>query len=404
MNHMTPAGHPAAGRPAADHRDFEQLSAPTAPALSDPFDMFVADARHRKAQAEAEATAERESGDVRPQDWADPDPAALNHFPARRHPVDRALARSKQGATRRAFEGKLGRCLQLLTNEEHGRAIDEDLYAYPWHQLSTEDAADFRHAVYRRYKPQSSRNDMVSALRRIVHQRYRCGVISALRRDLLMEQLYTVSVGESTRRRRLSAGEIAALLGACDRIGDDRTTARNTAIVALFYTSGIRSIELVNIDLHDWDRADQSMLLRDTKNGRPHRILLHPGVLPYLNRWADHRGTAPGALFTGLNRTDTTPLTTFSVRYMLRTRAEAASVAPFGCHDFRRTFATDLLEKHDPFLVSRLLNHSKIESTTRYDLRADGAKRDAIAGLSLPNIGQLTADEPASAEMPGRAA
>lgn len=390
MNHMTLAGQPAASRPAADSREPEQPSAPTPQTPPDAFATFLTDARDRRAQATAHLAQERAGGAARPQDWADPDPAALDRFASRRHPVERALARSKEGATRTAFRSKLGRCVQILTGEAGGRGVDEDVHAYPWHQLGADAAADFRQAVYRRYKPQSTRNDMVCAVRRMVDECYRAGLISALRRDLVMEQLYTISVGESARRRRLSTQEIAALLGACDRIGGARAAARNTAIVALLYTSGMRSIELVNIELADWDRDDQSVLLRDTKNGRPHRILLHPAVLPYLERWAEHRGTAAGALFTALNRDDTTPLTTFSIRYMLAKRAQAGGVAPFGCHDFRRTFATDLLENNDAFLVSRLLNHTKIESTTRYDLRGESAKRDAIATLHLPRMGELT--------------
>lgn len=404
MKTMTPAGTPAASRPPADHREHQQTTECTAPAAPDAFDAFLAAGRSRREQAETQRLQEQEKGTSRPQDWADPNPRALDRLTHRQHPVTRALARSKEGKTRQSFRGLLGRCLQLLTGEEFGRAVDEDLYSFHWHQLTVDDAADFRQAVYRRYKPQSTRNDTVCAVRRVVDECYRAGLISALRRDLLMEQLYTVAVGESTRRRRLSTAEIGALLCACDRIGDARTTARNTAIVALFATSGMRISELVNLELYDWDREDDSLLLRETKNGRPHRVLLHPGAVPYLDRWLHHRGTAAGALFTALNRKDSRALNPESIRYMLRTRARAAGVAPFGSHDFRRTFATALLETHDPFVVSRLLNHTKIESTMRYDLRGEAAKRDAVATLDLPHVDALVPGHGTAAGMPGRAA
>lgn len=400
---MTPAGQPAASRPTGDHRATPHPTT-SAPAAGDDFGTFLAEARARRARADAQRTKDASEGAGRPQDWADPDPDALSRLRPGQHPVDRALARSKEGETRRTFRTQLGRCLQLLTGVRTGPAIAEDVHAYPWHQLTVEDAAEFRRAVYRCYRPQSCRNDAVCAVRRVVRECYRAGLISSLRQDLLMEQLYTVAVGETTRRRRLSPAEVGALLVACANLGDARTTARNTAIVALFYTSGMRISELVHLELADWDRADQSLLLRETKNGRSHRVLLHPGVLPYLERWADLRGPAAGALFTALTRTDTAALCKQSVRLMLQTRAQAAGIAPFGPHDFRRTFATAMLERHDPFVVSRLLNHSKIESTMRYDLRGEDAQRDAVATLDLPDVGTLATHRGDGSTTTGRAA
>ena len=50
--------------------------------------------------------------------------------------------------------------------------------------------------------------------------------------------------------------------------------------------------ELVGIAMSDWDRDGHTILLRDTKNGRNHQVLLHPGVEEYLVRWVAHRGNS----------------------------------------------------------------------------------------------------------------
>ena len=95
----------------------------------------------------------------------------------------------------------------------------EDLRAYPWHQLTVEDAQDFHRAVYRRYDNQSTRNDVVCTLRAIVVECYATGLISALRREELLEALYTTAPGRSTRRHRITDDEFDALHG---RLPDHR--------------------------------------------------------------------------------------------------------------------------------------------------------------------------------------
>lgn len=389
---MTPAGQPAASRPPADHR--EPHTTPTAHGV---FAAFLQEAEKRRAQDENQRARARESGSARAQDWADPDPAALGALDAGRHPVDRAIQRSKQGRTRQKFVDVLRVCTAILTAQEPRAISLADVFAYPWHHLTVDDAADFRDTVYRRYATQSTRNDRMCTVRRMVDECYRARLISALRRDLLREQLYTQAVGETTRRRRLTPEEITSLLQAADRLADPCARARNLAIVALFRTSGIRVCELVRIALSDWDRNDDSILLRDTKNGRAHRVVLHPGAILYLEGWLELRGEANGALFTALNRPGTSALSEDGVRDMLGRLARSAGVARFGCHDFRRTFATDLLEKHDPLLVSRLLNHRKPESTMVYDLRGERAQRDAVASLDLIPPG----DHPRPGTVPG---
>lgn len=162
-------------------------------------------------------------------------------------------------------------------------------------------------------------------------------------------------------------------------------TARNTAIVALFRTSGIRVGELTRIQLEDWDRDADTIILHETKNGSPHLVYLHPDAVPYLERWLTHRGDAPGALFCSILGTRTRDMTPQGIRYIMRTRAAIAGIKPFGCHDFRRTFATELLRTNDIALVGKLLNHRKPQSTMRYDLADEDAARAAVGQLELPS-------------------
>ncbi|WP_147463404.1 tyrosine-type recombinase/integrase [Cellulomonas triticagri] len=377
---MHPAGPPAPGHPTA-HGDTPRAG--TDPA-TDPLADFLT--RAKDARARHRTTAAETAGG-RPQDWAHPDRGAHLALPIGHRPVDRALLRSKEGKSRTNFLLELRVVYAMLTGVDRQAVTLEHLQAFPWHQVDLDGAADFRRAVYRRYEVQGTRNDKVCALRRVLDECYKRGLISARRLDLLKETLYTLAVDQdSTRRRRLSSDEIAALLRACASNRDQRAAARDAAIIALFRTSGIRGCELVRTKIADFDPAQHSLLLRETKNGRPHVIFLHPQAEEYLQLWLAHRGPQPGALFSALNRHDLTPLNVSTVRDMVHRRRVEAEVAPFGVHDFRRTFASDLLGRFDPALVSKLLNHRKLDSTMLYDVRGDELKRTAVASLALPAV------------------
>lgn len=385
MNHMTTAGSPAIPRPDASlprtvhHRlAKDDALATTTSGAADPLHEFLAEAARRRNRHTRE-----EAG--RPQDWADPDPSAIR-LPILGHPVDLAAHRHRAGRSREDFLRQVRVACERLQNLEPRTLTPEDVRSFPWHHLEPEGAREYREAIYRRFRYQTSRNDAVSVVRRVVKQCYKAGLISAMRLDLVLDELYTVAPGPSSRRRRLSQSEINDLLAACERIGTPKAIARNAAIVALLRTSGMRIGELARILLVDWDRDGHAIMLRETKNGHDHVVYLHPDAVPYLERWLAIRGSEPGALFTPLTGTDMRSLTGETLRYMLRTRTAAAGVAPFGCHDFRRTFATELLRTHDVALVGKLLNHNKTESTLRYDLADEDEQRRAVTCIGLPTM------------------
>jgi integrase len=377
---MHPAGPPAPGHPTA-HGDTPRAG--TAPAR-DPLADFLTRARDARAQHRTVTAA---SAGERPQDWADPDPEAHLALPVGHRPFDRAALRSKEGKPRKDFIIDVRGVYSLLTGVERRLVTLEHLHSFPWHHVSVDDAVDFRRAVYRRYKVQSSRNDRVCVLRRLLDECFKRGLLSARRHDLLKEALYTLSVdAETASRRRLTGDEITRLIRACAESSDPRAAARDAAIIALFRTTGMRCCELVRATLSDLDLTHQTLLLRDTKNGHAHRVFLHPQAVEYLTLWLAYRGATPGALFTALNRTDYKHLHSTTVLDMIHRRGAEAGVEPFGTHDFRRTFASDLLGAFDPTLVSKLLNHRKIDSTMRYDVRGDELKRAAVASLELSMV------------------
>jgi integrase len=317
-------------------------------------------------------------------DWHDPDPEAGLALGAGHTPYDRALHRWKEGTSRDNAVSGFRVTLRILTGNLDLAADDEELRAYPWHQVSVEDAADFHRAVYRRYGNQATRNDKVGKLRQVLAECAKTRLISTVRREELMETLYTMAPGRSTRRHRITDDEFDTLLAACLDTGGPFARARNSAIVALFRTTGLRVSELVKLDLADWDRREDTLTLRDTKNRDPHILFLHAGTKALLLNWLEIRGDTPGKLFTGLHRPLDVALAPVGVPFMLTSRCRAAGIAPFGTHDFRRTFATEMLRRYDAALVSKLMNLRKLSSTLIYDMSSDDEMRDAVGSIDLP--------------------
>jgi integrase len=351
-----------------------------------PYDQFLERARrHRSAAARANV-------DHRPESWADPDPAAITRLPDNKHPVLYVFGR--QGglpASQRVFHLQVRRTCERLQGLPGRSLTEDDLMRYPWHHVDADMAADFARLTYALYDKVTTRNDYISALRRLVTACHRAGLISVARRDEVLDELPTVAPGPSSRRRRLAQVEITALLEACLR-DPAPTGARDAAIVALFATTGMRSCELVAINIDDWDRSGGTIVLRSTKNGSDHIVFVHPKTRAYLDAWLAVRSAGPGALFSWPFRYDGRPVATSTLRYWLAKRRGAAGVAPFGTHDFRRTFASTLLRTHDIALVGRLLNHRKPASTLIYDLASEDEQRAAIDGLGLvaPQLGDKT--------------
>jgi site-specific recombinase XerD len=151
----------------------------------------------------------------------------------------------------------------------------------------------------------------------------------------------------------LTARELATLLGVCDitRIPgrSDRAVRfearRDTALVLLLITTGVRVSELVGLSIDDVDLDAETIrvvgragLVRDI-------ALLHlpsQALGRYLVERAEHGAAASiSALWLG----EKGPLTASGLRQMLTRRSEAAGLRRITPHDFRRTFAHESLRR-----------------------------------------------------------
>jgi len=187
--------------------------------------------------------------------------------------------------------------------------------------------------------------------------------------------------------RALSEGEIRAMFAAC---ADDPTPAgaRDAALLALLRL-GLRRAEVAGLELADYAADEQQ--LRILGKGRKERgVALYNGAAAAVSDWLALRGAWPGSLLCQVNkggRVLRRGLSPSAVRDAMLKRARQAGVSCVTPHDFRRTFAGDLLDAGaDLAVVSQLMGHSSPLTTSRYDRRPEAARRKAVGLLHVPYV------------------
>lgn len=221
-------------------------------------------------------------------------------------------------------------------------------------------------------------------VRRYVAWRHRGGTsgrtlqreLSALRglfRYLLREGLvgHNPAVGVRTPKvarklpATLEADQLCALL---DHPDEDPLAVRDTAMIELFYSSGLRLAELVSLDVGTVDRRDGTLTVVG-KGAKTRTVPVGSKACAALERWLAVRPTLVGAdepaLFVSRRGRRIHPRT---VQQRLARWAQVEG-ATRGVHPhlLRHSFATHLLESSgDLRAVQELLGHADIATTQIY--------------------------------------
>lgn len=154
---------------------------------------------------------------------------------------------------------------------------------------------------------------------------------------------------------------------------DDTLSARDKAVMELFYSSGLRLAELVSLDVTSLDLKDRTV--RVTGKGAKSRVLpIGRHAIAALERWLAERavllaqtpaGAHPGPVFIGRGgRRLSTRAVQLRVELWARRQGLGVHVHP---HMFRHSFATHLLESSGNLRgVQELLGHADIATTQVY--------------------------------------
>lgn len=324
-------------------------------------------------------------------------PGALTQNPAA------VYIASLAAGSRATMVGALNTIAHLLGVPEHyeprpdlrrtsdGDPVYEDLtfLHMDWAALRYQHTAAIRQALAERYAPATA-NKMLSALRQVLYHAWKLGQMDkeTQARACALDRI----AGESeppAAGRALTAGEISALFAAC---AADRSAAgvRDAAIIGLLYGAGLRRASIPKLTVADYDPNTGTVIVRKAKRGKTYTVYATNGLANALADWLTMRGDASGPLFLPVSQTGVIihqdkPMTPQSVFAMLARRGKEAHLDQFSPHDLRRTFAGDLLDAGaDIVTVQKLMGHSSVTTTARYDRRPEEVKRKAAELLHVP--------------------
>jgi integrase len=132
---------------------------------------------------------------------------------------------------------------------------------------------------------------------------------------------------------------------------------KHKLIIILFYSTGVRLSELLNIKLHDI--KDNRIFIRTLKGGKNRNVQLHPLVKRYLKKYLKEWHPKE-YLFEGQNGG---MYSGTSVQSIIR-KASGGRAHP---HLFRHTYITNVIEKEGVFPAMELSGHLSLDSTLHYN-------------------------------------
>jgi len=280
--------------------------------------------------------------------------------------------------SRPTMKGALIETVSILTGVEPERV---NIYEFNWSNVKAVHVALVKEKMWKNGNAAGTVNKKLAAIRGVMGMLFERGAVKA--EDYLrITRVKNIKGSALPAGRRLGVDEIKALVGACEA---DKTVfgVRDAAIIAVLRKTGLRREEVASLDLS----SCVSGYLRFVGKGNKEReVPLSGQAREAIENWLKVRGSGVGALFCGVNgygevKTEK-HLALRSINVILAKRAAEAGIKDFTPHDFRRTFATDLLDSGtDIGIVKGLMGHSDVQTTLRYDHRDDKGKREAVEFL-----------------------
>ena len=163
---------------------------------------------------------------------------------------------------------------------------------------------------------------------------------------------------EKRIKKPLSDTELEILRRKC-------TLERDISLIEFLYSTGVRVSELIALNRQDVD-FDNMRAVVYGKGAKERETYLTASACMHLKDYLDSRTDDNAALFVGL-RAPHERLTVSGVEELLRKLGKSTGIAKVHPHRFRRTIATNILNKGMPIEeVKEILGHVKLDTTMIY--------------------------------------
>lgn len=192
------------------------------------------------------------------------------------------------------------------------------------------------------------------------------GVHGASTNPALGVQLF---VTNNAKERYLTQAETERLLMAMEQSDNKQLKY----IVPLMLMFGCRKRELLDAQWNDFDLVRRNWHIPMSKNGKPRNIPISLKALELLEklpRW-------PGCTYVVPNPSTKKPFA--NLFHSWNKARQRAGLGDVRVHDLRHTFASNLVNSGQSiYVVSKLLGHSQIKTTTRYSHLSDATLLSAV--------------------------
>lgn len=233
----------------------------------------------------------------------------------------------------------------------------------------------------------STANRHLGALRKILRQ---CFLLSVGAPDNIpaeewarIKEVPSFKVSSEQLGREVTSKDITALLDACNP--STMRGARDAAILALLFACGLRRFEAAGARQ---TKYKDGVLTISGKGSKVRTVFLDGEPRAAVDHWLRMRGAVdidrilvrltPRGNLTKVHK----QIGGAALLHAARRLARLAGVRGFGCHDLRRTFATQLIRKKVPMpLVQEAMGHSSANTTGRYNMMAQEERRAAMGEL-----------------------
>lgn len=150
-----------------------------------------------------------------------------------------------------------------------------------------------------------------------------------------------------------------------NRLIESADGSRDRLLLELFYATGMRVSEMVNLKVEDID-FDDGWIRIFGKGGKERFVPAGKNILKLLNKYIAERNHKPSAFL--FSKSNGRPLTREGVwKIVKKYSLKAGIVKNIAPHTLRHTFATHLLENGaDLRTIQELLGHSNIDTTQIY--------------------------------------
>ena len=159
----------------------------------------------------------------------------------------------------------------------------------------------------------------------------------------------------------LTTSELRQLFAAAD-------SSKNRLVLSLIFGLGLRAGEVARLRLHDFDREQRTLIIRNAKGGKQRTLPYDDAVRRDLIAYYDDEEPTDFLFTSATRKSGSGGISVRGVQYIVRTTAERARLTKKVCpHSLRHCFAVQYLNHGGNLIrLKQLLGHTNIGTTLRY--------------------------------------